>query len=131
MSTGVILGADEIDLLILIANSPGRGVREGTLGSQQTWNHVVRTFAMFLNVPVVFCNRVGYEDGVAFWGGSQIVGPSGSVLAEAPDPRTDLDIGRDRPATRPAKDAPATHPDAAGPGRTAGDHHRRAGADSR
>ena len=84
LSCGVILGADDIDFLIITANSPGRGVREDVLGSQETWQHVVRTFAMFLNVPVIFANRVGYEDGVCFWGGSQVVGPSGRILAQAP-----------------------------------------------
>jgi predicted amidohydrolase len=29
-------------------------------------------------------NRVGFEDGLCFWGGSRIVGPDGRVLAEAP-----------------------------------------------
>jgi NAD+ synthase (glutamine-hydrolysing) len=84
LSCGVILHAEEIDLLILVANSPGRGVREPELGSQQTWDHVVKTFAMFLNVPVIFCNRVGYEDGVCFWGGSQVVSPAGWILTRAP-----------------------------------------------
>jgi predicted amidohydrolase len=28
---------------------------------------------------MVFCNRVGYEDGVNFWGGSEIVDPFGAV----------------------------------------------------
>ncbi len=84
LSAGVILQADGIDLLIVIANSPGRGVREPVLGSQQTWDFVVRTFASYLNVPVVFANRVGFEDGVCFWGGSQIVSPTGTPLAQAP-----------------------------------------------
>ncbi|HEV3165378.1 MAG TPA: nitrilase-related carbon-nitrogen hydrolase [Isosphaeraceae bacterium] len=83
LDCGVILQADGIDVLIIVANSPGRGVREATLGSQQTWDHVTQTFAMFLNVPVIFANRVGYEDGVCFWGGSQVVGPSGTPLADA------------------------------------------------
>jgi predicted amidohydrolase len=30
---------------------------------------------------VLYCNRVGYEDGVNFWGGSEAVGPAGSVVA--------------------------------------------------
>ena len=34
---------------------------------------------------VAHCNRVGFEDGVNFWGGSEIVGPDGTVLARAPD----------------------------------------------
>lgn len=84
LSTGVILQADGVDILLVIANSPGRGVREPVLGSQQTWDFVVRTFASYLNVPVIFANRVGFEDGVCFWGGSQVVGPTGNPLATAP-----------------------------------------------
>jgi predicted amidohydrolase len=33
---------------------------------------------------VVFANRVGAEDGVGFWGGSQVLGPDGDILAQAP-----------------------------------------------
>jgi len=32
---------------------------------------------------VVFANRVGYEDGACFWGGSEVVGPTGESLAKA------------------------------------------------
>ena len=34
---------------------------------------------------IVFVNRVGHEDGVAFWGGSEVVAPDGTVVARAPD----------------------------------------------
>ena len=85
LSAGVILGADGIDVLIIVANSPGRDVREERLGSRRSWDLVTRTYATFLNVPVIFANRVGYEDGVNFWGGSAIVGPGGSSLAQAPE----------------------------------------------
>ena len=32
---------------------------------------------------MVFCNRVGYEDGVSFWGGSEVVGPHGDPIVQA------------------------------------------------
>jgi predicted amidohydrolase len=35
-------------------------------------------------VAVAFCNRVGNEEGLTFWGGSRLIGASGAVLAEAP-----------------------------------------------
>jgi predicted amidohydrolase len=85
LSCGVILQADGIDALIVVANSPGRGVREEQLGSRRSWELVTRTYATFLNVPVVFASRVGFEDGVNFWGGSAIVGAGGSWLAQAPE----------------------------------------------
>ena len=30
---------------------------------------------------ICFVNRVGYEDGVNFWGGSEIISPSGEKIA--------------------------------------------------
>lgn len=39
-----------------------------------------KTYARLLSLYLVFCNRVGYEDGVNFWGGSEIVDPFGKVL---------------------------------------------------
>lgn len=44
-------------------------------------NH--RAFARLLTTYLVFCNRVGYEDGVNFWGGSSVIAPDGEVVVEA------------------------------------------------
>jgi predicted amidohydrolase len=83
LSNTVILGADGADLIILMGNSPARGVNSAELASQAVWHHIARNVAMFLNVPVVFANRVGYEDGVCFFGSSQVIAPGGSTLAQA------------------------------------------------
>jgi predicted amidohydrolase len=32
----------------------------------------------------VLVNRVGFEDGLCFWGGSRVVAPDGQLVAEAP-----------------------------------------------
>ena len=53
-----------------------------------------RAYARLLSVYVAFCNRVGYEDGVNFWGGSKVVGPDGSVIAEAALFREDMALAR-------------------------------------
>jgi predicted amidohydrolase len=45
---------------------------------------MTRTYAQLLTSYVVYCNRVGFEDGVGFWGGSRVVGPQGAPLAEPP-----------------------------------------------
>jgi predicted amidohydrolase len=39
-----------------------------------------KTYARLLSLFLVFCNRVGYEDGVNFWGGSEVVNPFGKVM---------------------------------------------------
>lgn len=41
-------------------------------------------YAELLTSFVVYCNRVGSEEGVAFGGGSMVISPTGQVLAQAP-----------------------------------------------
>jgi predicted amidohydrolase len=66
------------------ADSPGRGVAEGgDLGTAASCRMMDRFYAQYLTVYVVFANRVGLEDGVAFWGGSEVIGPDGTVCARA------------------------------------------------
>jgi predicted amidohydrolase len=68
------------------ASSPGRGVAEGgDLGTAESCRLMDRFYAQYLTLYVVFVNRVGHEDGVAFWGGSEVVAPDGTVVARAPD----------------------------------------------
>jgi predicted amidohydrolase len=44
---------------------------------------MVQAYAGLYTCFLVYGNRVGYEDGACFWGGSQIVSPAGQVLAKA------------------------------------------------
>ena len=68
------------------ASSPGRGVAEGgDLGTSESCRLMDRFIAQYLTLYVVFANRVGHEDGIAFWGGSEIVAPDGTVVGRAPD----------------------------------------------
>ena len=68
------------------ASSPGRGVAEGgDLGTSESCRLMDRFYAQYLTLYVAFANRVGLEDGVTFWGGSEVVAPDGTVVARAPD----------------------------------------------
>ncbi|HBA89878.1 MAG TPA: carbon-nitrogen hydrolase [Geobacter sp.] len=80
LSAPYILAMDGAMTLICLSSSPGRGI-SGTegLGSAAAWQKLTSTTAMFLNCRVFYCNRVGYEDGINFWGGSEAIGPSGDV----------------------------------------------------
>lgn len=51
---------------------------------ERDWHDLLRFHARFLQIYVVFVNRVGDEAGVAFWGGSQVVDPWGRVVTQAP-----------------------------------------------
>ena len=83
LSASYILAMDRATTLICLSSSPGRGVEGETLGSANAWQQLTATTAMFLNCRVLYCNRVGYEDGINFWGGSEYVAPSGESVARA------------------------------------------------
>lgn len=79
-----ILAEDNAKVVITIAASPTRvtGGKDRLAIAEVNRQHH-KTYARLLSVYLVFCNRVGYEDGINFWGGSEIVDPSGDVIAQA------------------------------------------------
>lgn len=81
LSASYILAMDGATTLICLSSSPGRGTEGDTLDSASSWQQLTSTTALFLNCRVLYCNRVGYEDGINFWGGSEYVAPSGESLA--------------------------------------------------
>ena len=83
LSASYILAMDGATTLICLSSSPARGISGDSLGSSDAWQKLTSTTAMFLNCRVLYCNRVGYEDGVNFWGGSEYIAPSGESMARA------------------------------------------------
>ena len=57
-------------------------LRGAALGTAHSYDAMTRTYAQLFTAYVVYCNRVGYEDGIAFWGGSRVVGPDGATVIE-------------------------------------------------
>lgn len=86
-STASIAASDGADIIYGLSSSPGRGIAGGTpeLGSSETWHTLNRMYAQLHVCFVAHCNRVGYEDGINFWGGSEVIGPDGESLIRAPD----------------------------------------------
>ena len=88
-SAAALLARQGVDLFICPSASPGRGVGRGAaLGTARSYDVMTRTYAQLHTAYVVYVNRAGYEDGVAFWGGSRVVGPDGSPLHD-PASRTE------------------------------------------
>ncbi|GAA1672414.1 carbon-nitrogen hydrolase [Fodinicola feengrottensis] len=48
------------------------------------WQQLLISIARMQQCWVVFVNRVGIEAGVTFWGGSQVINPSGEIIGAAP-----------------------------------------------
>lgn len=84
LSAAAIMQAEEIDLLICTANSPARGVDGPKIHTAETYEQLAKTYAQLLGAAVIVVNRVGFEDGLCFWGGSLAVGPDGRTVAQGP-----------------------------------------------
>jgi predicted amidohydrolase len=87
LPTPYVLALDGAQILINISSSPGRDIaliEEGGLGTANSWRTLMRAYAQLTTSFVVFVNRVGVEESLTFWGGSQVIDPAGDVLFEAP-----------------------------------------------
>jgi len=80
-----LLWLDGADLLLFASASPGRGLRnEPQLESARWVEHINRAYASLFTCFVAHVNRVGYEDGLYFWGGSTVFDPNGELIANGP-----------------------------------------------
>ncbi len=80
-----ILWIDGADILIFTSASPGRGVSlEPKLESARWVEQINRAYANLFTSFVIHANRVGYEDGLNFWGGSTIFDPNGDLVIQGP-----------------------------------------------
>lgn len=79
------LMADEVGMIIDISAAPGRGVaNQETQGfeTSQMWELMGESISFFSSAWVIYCNRVGFEDGAAFAGGSFIYSPFGKLITK-------------------------------------------------
>ncbi len=72
------------DTVYVIANSPARGFETDGLAIEGQWDALLKSLALLGSCYVVFVNRVGFEDGLGFWGGSRIVSPTGEAEFSLP-----------------------------------------------
>ena len=86
LSSAYILSLEGVDMIICPSASPGRGITtDERLGTAESYGLLCRTYAQFLTSFFLYCNRVGYEDGANFWGGSMVIGPNGDIIAQEED----------------------------------------------
>jgi predicted amidohydrolase len=84
-SLPMLQALDGAQLLVNVAAGPSRapGGPAG-LAAIAGWHKMQDTYALLGTLPLAFCNRVGNEEGLTFWGGSRVVAGDGSVVVEAP-----------------------------------------------
>ena len=106
LNANYLLFADGAEMSITISAAPGRGITGETgFASGRMWEIMGETVARLTTTFVLYCNRVGFEDGAAFAGGSFVFDPFGRQVAQAPpfDPAmlvADLDLGLIRKARK-------------------------------
>jgi predicted amidohydrolase len=84
-SLPMLQALDGASLLVNLAAGPARAPGSSAgLAAIAGWHKMQDTYALLGTVAVAFCNRVGNEEGLTFWGGSRLLGPDGSTIAEGP-----------------------------------------------
>ncbi|MCU0504614.1 MAG: carbon-nitrogen hydrolase [Chloroflexi bacterium] len=87
LSVPALLALDGAQVIVNVSASPGRDLastHETGLGTATSWRQILRTYAQLTTSFVVFCNRVGVDETISFWGGSEVIAPDGEALLSAP-----------------------------------------------
>lgn len=84
VSLPYLLAIQGVRLILASAASPTRLSGDSPEHSGHIANSEQhKSFARLLSLFLAFAGRVGFEDGVNFWGGSEVVSPHGEIIASA------------------------------------------------
>jgi NAD+ synthase (glutamine-hydrolysing) len=79
-----IVWLDGADYFLCLSASPSRGMDDSDRFSSARWvERVTQAYASLFTSFVVHTNRVGFEDGYNFWGGSIVYDPDGETVGQA------------------------------------------------
>lgn len=67
------------DIVYVLAASPARDFSDEGLLIEQQWDALLKSAALLCSAYVIFVNRVGFEDGLGFWGGSRVITPKAEI----------------------------------------------------
>ncbi|MDA7817742.1 nitrilase [Sulfurimonas sp.] len=76
------------DLILALVASPARGFSDNGLDIEDQWKDIIKTVAKECTAKLIFVNRVGFEDGLGFWGGSCIVNENAEIVESLPNYET-------------------------------------------
>lgn len=83
-SSALVLALDGASIMLVSSAGLTRGIgHEKKPENVASWETIIKSMAITSTSYVVFCNRVGVEDGLMFWGGSEVVNPAGKCIAKA------------------------------------------------
>jgi predicted amidohydrolase len=85
VSPPYLLWLDGADIMLFSSASPGRGLTDREKLESARWvERVNKAYASMFTTFVAHCNRVGFEDGLLFWGGATVNDPNGELLSQGP-----------------------------------------------
>ncbi|HBG74170.1 MAG: hypothetical protein A2X25_04000 [Chloroflexi bacterium GWB2_49_20] len=84
ISSPYLLWQDGADIFLLHSASPGRGITDKHIGSADWVETINRAYAGLFTAFFAHSNRVGFEDGLYFWGGATLFDPDGKLMAMGP-----------------------------------------------
>jgi predicted amidohydrolase len=80
-----LLWLDGADIMLFSSASPGRGLNDKEKLESARWvERVTKAYASMFTSFVAHANRVGFEDGLLFWGGATVFDPNGEEIAHGP-----------------------------------------------
>lgn len=79
------------DMIVVLVASPARGFGDDGLAIEKSWYTIIQDIAKECSAQLLFVNRVGFEDGLGFWGGSCIVNSDGNIIEQLPQFETRIE----------------------------------------
>lgn len=73
------IASSDAEVVYVLAASPARDFTEEGINIESQWDALLKSTALLSHNYVVFVNRVGFEDGLGFWGGSRVISPMGKA----------------------------------------------------
>ena len=68
------------DFIIVLVASPSRGFNDNGLDIEDKWMDIIQRVSKECSAKLIFVNRVGFEDGLGFWGGSCILDSDSKII---------------------------------------------------
>jgi len=72
------------DYIIALVASPARGFSDDGLEIEKQWLEIIKRVSTECSSKLIFVNRVGFEDGLGFWGGSCVLDENSNVVEKLP-----------------------------------------------
>ncbi len=85
ISTSYLYYLQNVDFIITISASPARGATEANhFYVSENWELMGKFVSRFFSTFTIYVNKVGFEDGLGFVGGSFVYDPTGKLVYLAP-----------------------------------------------